>query len=54
MPHHQSRRVDVYALLLVQGLINEQVELDVRAGLPQRLDGVEHFVLDADVLFNAL
>ena len=51
---HQRRRVNALALLPVERLIDEKVELDVSARLPQCFDGVEDFELDSDVLFGAL
>ena len=54
VPCHQSRRVDVLALLSVERLIDEKVELDVGARFPQSFDGVEDFELDSNVLFSAL
>ena len=54
VPCHQSCHVDMLALLSVERLIDEKVELDVGARFPQTLDGVEDLELDSNVLFCAL
>ena len=51
MPGDRGGRIDVLATLLVEGLVEEQVELDVSPRFPQVFYSIEDFELDADVLF---
>ena len=51
---HQRRRVYALALLPVERLVDEKVELDVGARCPQSLDVVEDLELDPNVLPRAL
>ena len=51
MPGDRGGRIDVLATLLVEGLVEKQVELDVRPRFPQVFDCIEDLELNADVLF---
>ena len=51
---YESCHVDKLALLSVERLVDEEVQLDVGARFPQTLDGVEDLELDSYVLFCAL
>ena len=51
VPGDRGGRIDVLATLLVEGLVEKQIELDVSPRFPQVFDCIEDLELDADVLF---